>query len=158
MQPDTKSKAKNILGEARTNFKPGITKIPAYHFSKKGKKVTTILGLPPSLTLRIQTGFTRGQGQRFKSKSAYGKGTTKEDIKTGKTSLGYHEGSHGSDFIKYLKDNPPPQFKGKVGMSVASYKKAAKTYDKELKKYLKKIEQDSVAKTDCVGTKADFCK
>jgi len=61
-------------------------------------------------------------------KSGYGKGTTKEDIAAGKTSLGYHEGSHGEYAIQYTKEHPLPKFKGQAGMSIAEYKETQIEY------------------------------
>ena len=150
---DIKTKDKKMKNRAETSFTIHKYKFPSYSY-KKGK-VTKISGPLPKIKMTIHTVY--GPGVTAKSQSGYGKGTTKGDKKAGKTTLGYHEGSHGTDYLQYLKDNPLPQFKGKVGMTVKEYKKATKAYNKQIKDYRNKMEGYSKKRTDCVGIKADFC-
>jgi hypothetical protein len=147
---DTRTKDKKMKDHAKTRFRFGGT--PSYEF-KKGK-ITKITGPSPN-KITIYTVY--GPGVTAKSQSGYGKGTTKADKKASKTTLGYHEGSHGADYLQYLRNNPPPQFKGKVGMTVKNYKKAEKAFEKQMKDYNNKMEKHSKKRTDCVGTAADFC-
>lgn len=129
---------------------------PKYKLDKNGK-VTKIVGtIPKARKLIIQS--TYGTKALPEMKSAYGRGTTKADIKAGKTTLRFHEGSHGTDFIKFVKDNPPPEFQGKVGMKEADYVKAMADYNKQIEQYEKKMEEHTKIRTDCIGTKADFCE
>lgn len=128
-------------------------KTPANYDTENGK--ISRIDPVPQPTLKIWT--TYGPGSTSESKSAYGKGTTPEDIQAGKTSLGYHEGSHGLDYMEYVKNNPVPQFQGKEGMTVREYKQAAADYHQQMKKYYQDLLDYSEQLTDCVGTKADFC-
>jgi hypothetical protein len=60
--------------------------------------------------------------------------------------------------MQFLKDHPLPVFTGKEGMTVDEYNQAVEKYNQEMNDYQAKLEQDSKEKTDCVGTKADFCE
>lgn len=151
VKPDTTTKDKKMTGKAQTNCNLDW-KSPSYEF--KDEKVTKVGTLPP-VNLTIQTVY--GPNVTAKSQSGYGKGTTKEDQAAGNTDLGHHEGSHGSDAMQYLKDHPLPVFTGKEGMTVDEYKKAVEEYNQAMQDYQKNMEKDSQEKTDCVGTKADFC-
>jgi hypothetical protein len=152
VKPDTTTKDKEMTGRAQTNCNLDW-KTPSYEF--KGDTVTKVGTLPP-VNMTIQTVY--GPTVTAESKSDYGKGTTKEDQQAGKTDLGHHEGSHGTDAMQFLKDHPLPVFTGKEGMTVDEYKQAVEKYNQEMNDYQAKLEQDSKEKTDCVGTKADFCE
>jgi hypothetical protein len=108
----------------------------------------------PTLTLQTTYGPSAGP----ETKSSYGKGTTKEDIKAGKTSLGYHEGSHGEYAMQYVKDNPLPKFKGTAGMTVDEFQQAQSEYDDEMEEYRQKLDKYHKLKTDCVGAKEESCE
>jgi hypothetical protein len=152
VKPDTTTKDKEMTGQAQTNCNLDW-KTPSYEFN--GDTVTKVGTLPP-VNMTIQTVY--GPNVTAKSKSDYGKGTTKEDQEAGKTNLGHHEGSHGTDAMQFLKDHPLPVFTGKEGMTVDEYNQAVDKYNQEMNDYQAKLEQDSKEKTDCVGTKADFCE
>ena len=66
--------------------------------------------------------------QKPKTLPLMARGTTEEDKAAGNTTLGFHEGQHGLDYIKYLKENPLPQFLGKVGMQAEDDKTAMSAY------------------------------
>jgi hypothetical protein len=120
----------------------------------QGGKVIAVDPVPaPTLTIRTTYGPKAGP----ETKSSYGKGTTPEDIKAGKTSLGYHEGSHGEYAIQYTKDHPLPAFKGMVGMSVGEYKEALAEYDQEMETYRQALDEYHKIMTDCVGQKGEGC-
>src|SRR5262249_92824 len=118
-------------------------------------KVVSITSVPPP-TLTIQTIY--GPKASPKAKSSYGKGTAREDIQAGKTTLGYHEGSHGAYAVQYLRDNPPPAFAGKVGMSVEAYQEAQAAYDQAMAAYRQALGDYHRVMTDCVGHKEDGCE
>jgi len=103
----------------------------------------------------VQTGEG---GVDKKGNSAYGRGTTAEDKKAGNTSLEFHESCHIEDLKKYLDSHPLPEFTGKEGMTVDEFKAEVAKYDEALKKYWEAAGQASEQSTDCVGTKASFCK
>ncbi len=139
---DTTTKAKSMKGEAQTNIDLSW-KLPKWT-SEKGK-VTKIEG---SVQLKVTIKTEYGAGAGPESPSAYGKGPT----------LGHHEASHGLDYLKFMTDNPPPEFEGQEGMTKKQYTKAVKKYTKEAKDYLAKTKQYSQEQTDCVGVKASFCQ
>lgn len=102
----------------------------------------------PKLTVEIHTTYKAGNAPS--DLSGYGLGTT----------LGQHEGSHGTDYLAFVSDNPYPVFKGKVGDTEAAFKTAIVSWNKATKKWHKDIGEDSLTKTDCGGTKTidDFHK
>jgi len=116
-----------------------------------GNKVTKFT--PPRLSMSIQTIYQRDADPG--GPSAYGKGTTAEDIKAGRTSLKYHEGSHGQYFIQYLRDHPPPAFRGTVGMTPKAFEAAMAAFQKDMDEYMEAMKADNVAKTHCVGITID---
>jgi hypothetical protein len=154
--PDKKSKkpivVKGKVRSAKTWVR--LNWAPPTAQTKDGK-VTAVDPLPTP-TLTIQT--TYGPKASPEMKSTYGKGTTKEDIQAGKTSLGFHEGSHGEYAIQYTKDHPPPKFKGQAGMSVAEFKQAQDDYDQEMEEYRQALDQYHQVMTDCVGQKDQGCE
>ena len=83
--------------------------------------------------------------------AGYGRGTTREDVRAGQTSLRFHESRHGQDFLDFLRTNPPPTFAGKAGMTVAEFEKAMDDYGKAVKAYHAQMTQYSIKKSDCVG-------
>jgi hypothetical protein len=113
--------------------------------------VTSITG-PAAPRVTIQT--TYGPGVSAASASGYGRGTTPEDIAAGTTSLGFHEGRHGVDFLRYMQANPFPVFAGQVGMPVADVAAAAAAYRAARQAYSDDIRRVSTENTDCVGSTA----
>jgi hypothetical protein len=122
-----------------------------------GKVVIKKITGPPTPTAVIQT--TYGRGVTAESSSGYGRGTTAEDTAAGagsaSTKLGFHEGSHGLDYVEYMKANSPPAFTGEVGMSPAEFRTALKQWKADVKQYSIDLMKDSEARTDCVGTTED---
>jgi len=153
VKPDGRSDKKELENKAKTTFKVSNNGTPGYSF--EGDKITKVDAVPVP-TITVQTIY--GKNTTASSTSAYGKGTTADDKKAGNTTLGFHEGSHGTDYLNYIKNNSLPQFKGVVGMTVAEYKKAVAEYQKAWTDYSAKMDQKSELLTDCVGTKASFCK
>jgi hypothetical protein len=120
----------------------------------KDGKITSISTVSlPVLTIQTTYGLKSTPGM----KSTYGKGTTSEDIKAGKTTLGFHEGSHGEYAIQYARDHPLPIFTGKLGMTVDEFNQAISDYDAAMESYKQQLLDYQMQMTDCVGTKADFC-
>jgi len=153
--PDQHTKEPIIERGKRRSAKTDITlhwKLPgAQH---KDEKITSISSVgPPVLTIQTMYGPKASPGM----KSTYGKGTTPEDIKAGKTTLGFHEGSHGEYAIQYARDHPLPIFPGKLGMTVEQFNRALSDYDAAMEIYKQDLLDYQTQMTDCVGTKADFC-
>jgi WXG100 family type VII secretion target len=122
--------------------------------TKAGKIVSFAPGSPPALTL--QTTYGPGAGPEIRS--GYGRGTAPEDIKAGKMSLGFHEGSHGASAIEYLKDNSLPRFKGTVGMTKEAFQQARTEYHKQMTWYGQNMQIVSEVEVDCVGIKEPSCE
>jgi Domain of unknown function (DUF4157) len=151
--PDKRTTDRKMTGKAKTAFKFGLIRTPRYTFGKDGK-ITSIKPMPP-VTMTIQT--TYGPTVTAQSSSAYGRGTTQADVQAGNTSLGFHEGNHGLDYMDYLTANALPVFAGAVGMTVQEYSLAAQKFQKDMQEYVKNMDDYSDQHTDCVGTNADTC-
>ena len=85
----------------------------------------------------------------------HGRGTTPEDIAAGTTTLGFHEGSHVRDYLRFLREHPYPQFTGAVGMSTRDFTAAMAGYDRKVGQYAADLTAESLRGTDCVGTTID---
>jgi hypothetical protein len=127
----------------------------------RGRRVVTRVTGPPTPTARIQT--TYGRGVSATSSSGYGRGTTAEDVAGGavdprSTRLGFHEATHGLDYVAFLRSHPPPVFTGEVGMTAAQFRTALTQWDRDTRAYAAEIDRDSETRTDCVGTTIDDFK
>jgi hypothetical protein len=141
IKPDHRTVSTKLQNRAETKFH--ISTTAATH-AASGGTVTSLK--PPKVTITIQTVY--GPGVDATSPSAYGKGST----------LGDHEGSHGTDFLTYLRTNPFPAFGGAIGMTLAEFGKANADYAAAVKEYSRLMDAYSTEKTDCTGTsKAPFC-
>jgi hypothetical protein len=112
----------------------------SYSFDKNNnitKLPSNILG---KMTLTIQTFYNKDSNPD--SNSGYGRGTTEQDKKRGATTLRFHEGSHGKDYIQFLKANRLPLFK--IGMTKSDLLNAISI--------LNKIGNYSEQHTDQVGS------
>ncbi|HAM73307.1 MAG TPA: hypothetical protein DCM86_16865 [Verrucomicrobiales bacterium] len=102
------------------------------------------------VTLKLQTKYKDGTDPD--SKSGYGRGTTDDDKKAGNTTLKFHEGQHGVDFLDWLEKNPPPVADG----ATVTKEEAGKLRDK-IKEWKEKFKDYTETKTDCVGNKEPGC-
>jgi len=114
--------------------------------------VTKVTG-PGKPKCSIRT--TYSESETAQTKSAYGRGTTPEDVKAGRTSVRHHEGGHGSAYLEFLAVKPYPLFSGSVKMKVVKFKAAISEYYKAVKEYERRMNDFSVQNTDCVGTTID---
>jgi len=112
--------------------------------------------VPYGYRVTIQTKY--GPGAKASHTSGYGRGTTPTDKKNKKTTLKFHEGSHGTDYLKYLKANALPKFKGAINQSASRFRARQSSFKRALGAYAKTMQKASEKKTDCVGTRASFCK
>jgi hypothetical protein len=108
---------------------------------------------PATITATIQT--TYGAGTTASSPAGYGRGTTAADIAAGETSLGFHEGSHGRDYINTLNATPAPAFGGAVGQPEADFLAARDAFGAAVTSYFAAAERASEIATDCVGVTID---
>ena len=95
-----------------------------------------------------------------KETSAYGRGTTENDIKNGDKTVAFHESCHVADYQAFIKDNPLPMPTLKIGMTPKQYHAERTAFEGKYKKWNADILSDSNAKTDEVGkpTKSQFLK
>jgi hypothetical protein len=109
----------------------------------------------PAPVATIQTFF--GPDASASATSGYGRGTTTEDLAGAKVdprsrTLGFHEGEHGLDYVRHLRDNPPPTFPVTLGMPTTSIDAALAAWRTAWSAYEAAAKAASEASTDMVGT------
>ena len=112
-----------------------------------------VVSVSVSRELIIQTIY--GYKAKGTDTSAYGRGTTEEDKKTGHTTLKFHEGSHGQDYLAYIANNPFPVLSIKEPISKQDYETKYAAWQEEVKIYQDNMKADSEKKTDHVGEPMD---
>jgi RHS repeat-associated protein len=121
-------------------------------WTMKGGHVVKIAPVPtPSLT--VQTHYPRSVNPD--GKSAYGRGTTPDDVAAKNTSLRFHEGQHGAAALRFVREHPVPQFGGRVGMTDSEIKQAGADYNRAMDDYFDSADKYSRQQVDCVGTTID---
>lgn len=148
IRPDVQSRAKGK--GAKTEFKQSGGEISA--IKTKGGKVTSYKGPEPVVVI-IQTTYQRNA--RPSDSSTYGRGTTAADIAAGNTTLEFHEGSHGTDYLDYLSTNALPVFGGAAGMTTTEFRQHLNDYATAMKTYFTDMAAFSVSNTDCTGITID---
>jgi hypothetical protein len=124
----------------------------AVNWVSTGGRISSFTGPGvPRVTIRT----TYGPGVTRTSTSGYGRGTTTADVASGTTSLGFHEGQHGLDFVEFLSQNPFPQFLGRVGMTTEQFESAVAGYKEAITLYRESMDRFSELRTDCVGHTID---
>ncbi|HEX3477065.1 MAG TPA: FG-GAP-like repeat-containing protein [Kofleriaceae bacterium] len=121
-------------------------------WSLKGGRVVKIAPVPTP-SVRVQTHYA--QSANKDGKSAYGRGTTPDDIAAKNTSLRFHEGQHGVTAQQFVREHPVPQFGGRIGMTESEIQKAGKEYDRAMDEYFDSLDKFSRQQVDCVGTTID---
>ena len=117
-----------------------------------GKTITRFDGFPKT-TITIRTDYARGVDPN--APSAYGRGTTTRDQNVGATTVRFHEGSHGLDFLKFIKDHPYPEFTGHVGMTLPEFEAAVRQYDAARTQFSHQAREFTESRTHCVGITID---
>jgi hypothetical protein len=153
------------VGDVRVEFAPDVVVGPApravthHHiayrapgFRYQGGQVTDFDAVPP-IVIRVQTRYPRNLNPA--DRSGYGRGTTREDVASGNTTLRFHESQHGTDYLRSVREHPAPQFGGRVGMTVADFQAAITAYKNAIAAYSALLDADSLQHTDCVGTTID---
>ena len=105
--------------------------------------------VPPQLQAEVQTFY--GPGTDRRGKVSYGRGTTDSDKFAARTSLRFHEGTHGEDWFEFLRRNPPPRFTGHAGMNADEFGRAFQQFGEELGAYNCRALEFSILRSDCVG-------
>jgi uncharacterized protein DUF4157 len=128
--------------------RPGIP----FRFDGQGR-ITEFTAPPAQVTITVQTRY--GPGVDPDQPSGYGRGTTERERAAGAQSLRVHEGSHGLDFVEFVRTNPFPAFTGRIGMTRRDFEAAIRTWDTAIEQYRQRMEDFSVQRTDCVGVTLD---
>jgi hypothetical protein len=116
-------------------------------------RIATFKAPDQKVTVSVQTKY--GVGISPAGKSAYGRGTTKEDIDAGNTSLKFHEGEHGVDFINYLRTHPFPTFGGRKKMTLKAFSDEIAVYQDAIVAYSAAMDAAVLESGDCVGISID---
>src|SRR5262249_14680619 len=97
--------------------------------------------------LHVQT--TYGSKADPAAESAYGRGHIKTDKDAGNSSLRFHEGNHGQDYIDYVKTHPYPTIEidkpitmQEFNKRVSEWKNQTKQYDEDMGAYSKEHTDD----------------
>ncbi|SDF80820.1 eCIS core domain-containing protein [Chitinophaga filiformis] len=164
VEPNKKSKiAKFPIGDFTVVVKPDrkatkADKVPADQaktngyintgFSLKYDKKKMIESVTISKKLTIQTIY--GKKATSSDDSAYGRGHIKADKDAGHKSLGFHEGSHGTDFINYVQSHPFPEIVIDTPVTMKEFKELKKQWKDEFKAYVDDMHSTSKTATDDV--------
>ena len=146
--PDRRSGSRRMRNRAVTNIRQSVRSPRPVMRNRRVARFRDY-----RLSYSIRTIYGRRTNRNVSS--GYGRGTTRADVSAGNTTLGFHEGNHGLDFIKYVRNNPPPQFNGTVGMTRRQFNREVRILRTALRNYFRDLNQYSVANTDCVGTTID---
>jgi hypothetical protein len=152
IEPDVRGAAGVKGGDTGENLVLDPQNIPGYNYDAKGI-VKDFPGYTPTATLKIVTRYEAGVKPEVTS--GYGRGTTPQDVGNKATGLRFHEGSHGEDYLNFMRNNPLPVFMGKNGDTVKAFKAARKNYLDALSAWGKQIKKLSERQTDCVGKTID---
>ena len=134
---------------ANTRIKMPGQSMPNY--SSSGGKITKFNSkLVWKGTITVQTSY--GTGVTAASLSCYGRGTTDQDVASGRITLGFHESCHQADHISYLENHPLPEApEFAVGMLVSEYNALTQAFHQEIVDYVDKSNAATKARTDEVG-------
>ncbi|MCW3464580.1 eCIS core domain-containing protein [Chitinophaga nivalis] len=111
----------------------------------KDKKVAAV-----TFTKKLEVETVYGASAHAQMDSSYGRGALETDKAAGNSSLGFHEGNHGTDFIDYVKNTPFPEIVIAAPVTVAEYNKLLAEWQLQFNAYYDKMQALSKAKTDDV--------
>lgn len=150
-EPDRMSNDERLRNRAYTEF--GLRQAaPASDVFADPQSNTITAFKPPRLEAVVRT--IMGPGYEPTGTSGYGRGTTREDVSKGETSLRFHESRHGQDWFDFLAQNAPPAFGARLGMAVEDFHTAERQFETDVEAYNKRASAYSVGRTDCPGTPA----
>jgi hypothetical protein len=147
--PDTTTNDESYKEQADTTI--AIDPNPVFPHTHDVSDAGLVTRMDPPGKLRVTIRTIYGPGASRSEQSLYGRGTTPEDISAGRTTVGFHEGNHGLDYLEFLRNNPPPQFGGQVGQSADDYKRADQRFQQEVQAYVDRVIRFSQQRTECVG-------
>lgn len=153
IKPDVRGDATVDAGETTKKIEVTPKKFDVPYTLDSAGRIKTFTAPEQKVTVTIQTSY--GVDVDPTGRSAYGRGTTPEDIAAGNTSLKFHEGQHGLDFVQYLRDNPFPRFGGRKGMKLEAFSAAVTEYLEAVEKYGEAMDEAVLQSGDCVGISID---
>jgi hypothetical protein len=145
-RPMTRAEARAAGNEARTHIE-GHAQTGDFDTDKDGK-ITRFD--PATFSIDVQTRYPAGL--TASTPAGRGRGKTPEDVAAGNTSLGFHEGSHGADFLRFAREHPQPVFGGQISMTPTAYKQATDAFVKAAGDYIRAMCAYSVRSTDGPGS------
>lgn len=135
----------------------GVTNVGLHWTTPSANFSPTVSSIKGSASIFMTIGTTYSRGVDKQSPSEYGRGTTPGDQAAGNISLRFHEGSHGTLAMEFIRNNPLPEFTGAIGMSKSEYQAAITQFNQEMTDYQQQLNEALVQEVDCVGTAAPFC-
>ncbi|HVI43437.1 MAG TPA: DUF4157 domain-containing protein [Chitinophaga sp.] len=103
-----------------------------------------------TITKKLVLETVYAQKVAAKDKSGYGRGAIQSDIKEGHDTLGFHEGSHGTDLIDYVKTHPFPEMVIEAPVSKAEYESLVSEWKTKLNEFVADMQKTTEEKTDNV--------
>jgi hypothetical protein len=151
IEPDTRGVTGLRGADTGANLELQPPGIPGFKTDAKGV-VTDFPGYSPIATLKVRTRYGAGYNPEFTA--GYGRGTTPDDIRNKARSLRFHEGSHGEDFINFVRQNPLPVFEGKNGDAQTDFLASRRRYLDALSDWGKRLKATKIP-GECVGKSID---
>jgi len=143
IKPDRKANKEDQV-EPGGGVTIGEFKYSAKHTTKDGKVTSVTI----NKELHIQTAYN--SKTHPDAPSAYGRGHIKKDQEAGNSSLRFHEGSHGQDYMDYAKTHPFPTLKIDEPITEEEFKTRMSEYDKQVQQYQADANAHSEEHTDNV--------
>jgi hypothetical protein len=151
--PDRRAGTQN-----QTDFRliPSRVQVGAPRLGRDRRVSALPAALPVVPVVEIQTTYAARGPQAaldpVMAASAYGRGTAPSDRDT---TLRFHEGSHGSDYLEFIRTHPYRTFNGRVGMTVREWQAEARAFLDAHAAWARGMGRYSLCNTDCVGTTID---
>jgi hypothetical protein len=117
----------------------------ARHTTDENGNVTSV-----TINKKLQIQTVYGSKADPAGGSGYGRGHIKTDIDAGNGSLRFHEGSHGQDFIDYVKTHPYPTIEIDQPITKQEFDKRLAEFKEQHKQYVNDMYAYSKALTDDV--------
>jgi hypothetical protein len=156
IKPDVAADADTEVGETKQQIEVTPKKFDVSYTLDAAGRIKTFEAPEQKVSMSIQTHY--GEDVDPSAPSAYGRGTTAADIAAGTTSLQFHEGQHGLDYVQYLRDHPFPTFRGRKGMTVKAFGETVDAYLKAIEDYGAAMDTAVLQSGDCVGISIDAHK
>jgi hypothetical protein len=144
IRPDRKAREEENIPADRAFTSGSIDAQISYELNSQNKVSRATI----SKTLIIETIY--GANATSKGESGYGRGFIKSDKEKGNTSLGFHEGNHGIDFMEYIKTHPFPEIVIRRPITQAAFEVLKAEWETKRRAYVADMLATSETKTDKV--------